>query len=638
MIFPLRKINTNAFISGFILALKPARLQWSDDGSIESLDYGDVYFQREKGLEESRYVFLQGNNLAARFAALQDSFSIGETGFGSGLNFLLTAQLFAETAPADARLVYASIEKHPLRKDDLARLYALLPQLGPLADEVLAQYPPLIEGFHTLYLLGGRIRLLLLFGDIAVVLPQLEGRFDAWFLDGFSPAKNPEMWVDALYADVAARTKPGGSLATFSSAGHVRRNLKAAGFNVRKIKGFGFKWSMTVAQMPGDPLPAPVQKKIAVLGAGIAGCAVAAAFARRGDAVALLDATADMAQGASGNPAAIVYPKLVAGESPMAAFHAHAFSLARNMLNALRPASWRACGVLHKNVTPEDTDHADNIMARNDFPDDYAVQQAEGIFQPSAGFLSPVEWCQLLAAHKNITRHFCCRIETLEKTETGWKIDGADGFVLEADVVVIALGNGSLKITETSWLPLQSFRGQVTLLKQTAASATLGHVICHDGYITPATNGLHCIGATFQKEDFAETAARADDDAENLTKLQANLPQFGFAASDVAGHRAGFRAATPDKIPMIGQAPDRAAMISAYKNATSRGPALPPAAYIDGLYVATGFGAHGMTGAPLAAELIAAMVSDEPLPVPASLRAQLAPERFIFRALKRGEI
>ena len=162
------------------MALKPARLQWSGDGSLTSLDYDDVYFQHNIGLEESRYVFIEGNKLDARFAAAQGTFHIAEAGFGSGLNFLITAELFARTAPKDARLFYASFEKHPIPVDDLKKIYAHFSGLKEFSDGIVAQYPPIIEGFHTLRFLGGRMTLMLCFGDFAEGLPQLAGKFDAW--------------------------------------------------------------------------------------------------------------------------------------------------------------------------------------------------------------------------------------------------------------------------------------------------------------------------------------------------------------------------------------------------------------------------------------------------------------------------
>lgn len=614
------------------MALKPARLQWSDDGQLRSLDYGDVYFQLKKGLDESRYVYLDGNKLTERFEKLRGAFHIAETGFGSGLNFLLTAQLFAKVAPADARLVYASVEKHPVTRADLETIYAHFQELSPWSQPLLEQYSPLIEGFHTLHFMGGRVTLILLFGDIADVLPQLRGKFDAWHLDGFAPKYNPDMWTENVYAQVAARTKKGGTVASFSSAGHVRRGLAAAGFDVKKVKGFGFKWSSTTAVMPGEAAPVSPQKKIAVLGAGIAGCSAAHALAKRGHHVTLIDRHNDTAQETSGNPVGIVYPKLTADASPMGIYHAHAFSFTRSLLAELNLPSWRACGVTHLDMGDAEAQKTKQILENNEFPADYAQACAGGYHQPMAGFLSPPEFCARLATHAKIVKKFAASVDSIEQTPDGWKILGSD-----YDAVVIALGNRSKDFSQTKWLPLQSLRGQVTMLKPTAASTALQKVICHEGYITPLQDGLHCIGATFQKEEAEVPETRAADDLENLASLNASLPEFDFDVTHIAGSRCGYRATTPDKLPMAGACADYTSYVEANPQVRGGAP-VAETPRLSGLYISTGFGAHGMTGAPLAGEIIAAEISGDPLPIPADLAERLMPERFIARALKRKEI
>lgn len=614
------------------MALKPARLQWSDDGQLRSLDYGDVYFQLKKGLDESRYVYLDGNKLQERFANVRGAFHIAEAGFGSGLNFLLTTQLFAQRAPADARLVYASIEKHPVQRADLETIYAHFGELSPWSQPLLEQYPPLIEGFHTLHFMNGRVTLILLFGDVADVLPQLRGKFDAWHLDGFAPKYNPDMWTENIYAQVAGRTKTGGTVASFSSAGHVRRGLAAAGFDVKKVKGFGFKWSSTTAVMPGEVVPLPALKKIAVLGAGIAGCSAAHALAARGHTVTLIDRHNNTAQETSGNPVGIVYPKLTADASPMGAYHAHAFSFTRGLLAELKLPSWHGCGVTHLDMDDAEKQKTTQILENNAFPADYAQLCEGGYHQPMAGFLSPPEFCTRLAAHSNITKHFAASIENIKQVTGGWRI-----LDTVYDAVVIAFGNNSKSFAQTEWLPLQSLRGQITMLKPTAASALLDKVICHEGYITPLQGGLHCIGATFQKEEEATPDTRTADDLENLASLNETLPIFGFNETHIAGSRSGYRATTPDKLPMAGACADYAAYIAANPQVRGGG-AVSDTPRLEGLYISTGFGAHGMTGAPLAGEIIAAEISGDPLPVPADLAERLLPERFILRALKRKEI
>jgi len=627
------------------VALKPARLQWSENGDLESLDYGDVYFQRGAGFAESDYVFLRHNNIPARFAALgAQSFGIAELGFGTGMNFLLTAARFLEHAPPDAQLVYASIEKHPIPAEMLAQIYAQftaqLPEAAPICGEIIAQYPPMIEGFHTLLLAGGRIQLMLCFGDVADVLPQISGQFDAWYLDGFSPAKNPDMWQETLFPLIAARTKSGGTLATFSVTGHMRRALKALGFDVQKVKGFGIKWSMTAAQKTGIPTPVSAKKHIAVLGAGVAGCGAAHALARRGHAVTLIDARDGIAQETSGNPIGILYPKITAEPSAMGALHAHGFCYTRMLCAALPVASWRASGVLHIDKDSDETLRHQKQVENNELPAEYAFHDADGLHQPMAGYLSPPDLCAALVSSLRVTRLLGRQAQTLSHDGTAWHVkDAAGNDICTADAVIIALGNHSAAMTGAEWLPLQSLRGQITYIRPTPRSAEMAEVICHDGYVAPPVGGLQYIGATFQKEPVSTPDIRSEDHAENVHKLNKFLPQLGITMDDVAGGRTGYRATTPDKLPMAGAAPDMAALLENFADvragADTAGRDIPA---LPNLYISTGYGAHGLSGAPLCGEMIAAMISEEPLPVPAALAEALIPARFLLRDLKRKKI
>ena len=592
--------------------MKPARLQWSEEGILKSLDFDDIYFQPGQGADESYYVFLEQNRLPDRFGNLQGrSFHIAELGFGSGLNFLLTAKLWLDRAPKNATLTFVSFEKHPIEKETLARLYALWPELKIHADDILRQYPPLIEGFHHLHFANGRIHLMLALGDVNETLKEVSGTFDAWYLDGFAPAKNPAMWEDNIFPLVAARTKPGGTLASFTAAGHVRRGLAAAGFTVRKETGYGHKRDMTVAECPGK-VPAPSKRPpVTVLGAGIAGSAAAFALARKGFGVTVIDRHPSCAAEASGNPAGILYPKLTVDKSPMGAFHTHGFCYTRSLLEELRLPSWNPCGVLHMDLNAEDRARSEKLIAGNEFPMGFARLEKKGVFQEGAGHLSPPELCRRLLDHPRITKIYSKNISQL---------DMQDG------ITVIAMGNASKTFPETAWLPLQSLRGQISFVKATPQSQKITSVICHDGYIMPAVSGMHCIGATFQKEPPDEPGLRAADHAENIAKLAKNLPELGFSVGAVTGGRTGYRATTPDRLPLIGPCPDFTSF------------AKGDGGYIDNLYVSTGFGAHGLSGAALAGEIIACQIAGDPLPVPQSLMPYLLPERFILRDKKRGKI
>lgn len=215
-------------------------LIWRDDLPV-SRRFDDPYFAASDGLAETRHVFLQGNGLPARFAP---GFRIAELGFGTGLN-LLAAQAAWIASGIAGDLHFTSFEAHPLPRADIARALRAFPEIGPLAAEFLAAYDPA----------GGEIalrrcRLDLVLGDANVTLPLWRGRAEAWFLDGFAPARNPELWGDALLCEVARHTAPGGTAATYSAAGAVRRGLHEAGFDVMRLAGYGRKRHMTGARLP----------------------------------------------------------------------------------------------------------------------------------------------------------------------------------------------------------------------------------------------------------------------------------------------------------------------------------------------------------------------------------------------------
>lgn len=601
------------------MALKPAHLQWSEDGALRSPDFEDIYFQPKQGPEESYYVFLEQNRLPERLSS--GDFKIAELGFGTGLNFLLTAQLWAKCKPA-GRLTYVSIEKHPIRHEDLKRIFSFWPELGEYSAPLLAQYPPLVGGFHHLHFPDKKIHLMLLFGDVAEMLPELKGKFDSWYLDGFAPAKNPQMWEDKLFPLIAARTKPEGTLASFSSAGAVRRGLEAAGFSVEKARGFGTKRDMTVAKMAAPAQPQQAEKKnIAVLGAGIAGASVAYALALRGYDVTVIDRQPAAAQETSGNPIGIVYPKVAAESSHFGQFHQHGFCYTRSLVTALDLPSWNPCGVVHLGQSEEDRAHFREITAEGAWPEEFLKYTDGRIEQPMAGYLSPPEFCRALLNHPKIKTRYGASVASLGELE---------GY----DAVVVALGQGSKDFAETAWLPLFPFRGQITMLKPTPQSAKISGVICHDGYITPVINDVHYIGATFQKENPAPPDVRAGDHQENLEKLERHVSGLGFSEGDITGGRAGYRAMTPDRFPIIGACPDYAGFIEEYtqKKRITQGKFVPR------IYLSTGFGSHGMTGAPLAGEILASAISGDPSPIPESLQKFIAPERFILRDLRHGRI
>ncbi len=217
-----------------------SELDWRDGDVPVSRRFDDPYFSLENGLAETRHVFLAGNDLPERFA---DGFHIAELGFGSGLNLLAALQLWRQSGQK-GKLHFTSFEAFPMTPEEMTRAQAAFPEIDDLAQELAAEWQalPVID--------LDDLRFELITGDARQTLPTWSGKADAWFLDGFSPAKNPELWEDDLMQAVHDHTKPGGTAATYTAAGAVRRGLQAAGFEVERIAGYGRKRHMTRARKP----------------------------------------------------------------------------------------------------------------------------------------------------------------------------------------------------------------------------------------------------------------------------------------------------------------------------------------------------------------------------------------------------
>ncbi|MFZ5723923.1 MAG: bifunctional tRNA (5-methylaminomethyl-2-thiouridine)(34)-methyltransferase MnmD/FAD-dependent 5-carboxymethylaminomethyl-2-thiouridine(34) oxidoreductase MnmC [Pseudomonadota bacterium] len=611
----------------FPLQVEPARLDWQDDTPV-ARDFGDVYFSRGVGLAETAHVFVDGNDLRARFAAGGfHRFAIGETGFGTGLNFLAAADAFLRHAPSAAVLHYVSVEKFPLTAADLAQAHAHWPELATLAADLQANWPPACAGFHHRVLGNGRIRLTLLWGDAAALLPRLEARIDAWFLDGFAPAKNADLWTEELFAGLARLSAAGTTFATFTAAGLVRRGLVAAGFEVRKVPGYGRKRDMLRGVFHSGP-PATGSSApgtAAVIGGGLAGCAAARALAERGWQVALFERHDALAAETSGNLQGVVYPKFSVHETAQNRWYRdsylHALARLPQLLGAPDGERWDACGLLQVAMTPTQEEALQAIATSGRWPASMLrrIDAAEaaactgiplergGLWFSGAGWVHPPALCRALSEHPRIAlRHG----HTVRKLDTGDHKPAVDGETFDAVIVANALA--AREFPATSTLPLRRVRGQVTHAVATPASTILHAVICHAGYISPARQGLHSIGATFGPRDH-DPAVRDDDHADNLGELAAVLPALHAALQPlhIAGGRTGFRVQSPDYLPLIGAVPGA-----------------------PGTHILAALGAKGIAFALLGAEILATRIAGEPLPVDSDVAAALDPGRFARRSAR----
>ena len=626
--------------------LVPASLSFVD-GIPFADSYGDVYHSADGGLDQARHVFLGGNRLPQRWQG-RSHFTIVETGFGLGLNFLATWRAWRDDPARAQRLHYVAIEKHPFHANDLATLHALWPELVELSALLCQAWPPLVPGFHRLLLDGGKVVLTLVFGDIADCLPQIDAAANAFYLDGFAPSKNPGMWSPEVLVRLNRLAAPDATLATYTVTGAVRRALMQAGFVCEKLPGFGRKREMLAARFaPRWQLAArslPARREAIVIGAGVAGSAACERLAARGWTVTLIERHGKPAQEASGNLAGIVMPLVSKDDNLPSRLARAAYLFTQQLWQELggigRAFAGEACGVLqlardaaHEAVQRE-------VVKAGAYPADYVrwveVDEARqllgsvvtygGWLFPQGGWVTPASLCEamLAACGERLQRRFGCHVAAIERDGDTWKVlDQAGNMIARAPVVIVASGTQAATLPQTHGLPLTAIRGQVTHVSAVDLPA-LPLVLCGDGYITRPAQGICCVGASYDFD--SDPALRQDSQDENLVRLTQLLPEAPMPAPQLAG-RVGFRCVAPDRLPLVGAVPDA--------NLPIAGSRLRDVPRLPGLYALLGYASRGLIWAPFAAELLASQLEGEPLPVESELVAALDPARFALKEHRR---
>ena len=682
--------------------LDHAQIEWHADATPEAKNYGDIYFQKQAGLKESEYVFLEQNNLAVRFEELsQKKFIIAETGFGTGLNFLTTWRLWQRKAPKDARLHFISTEKHPLIKTDLIKALAAWPELQTHANALLESYPPLLKGQHCLRFDNGKVVLQLLLGDAIESLEQLrssnhphhlnhsEHKVDAWFLDGFAPAKNPTLWNTELYQLMAQLSQPGSTVATFTAVGDVRRGLTSFGFLMEKVKGYGSKREMLrgefkqhqteVSPLHPKGIKAPwyiantqtinsqpkKNKTAVIIGGGLAGTSTAYALAQSNWQVTLIEREQTLAPGASGNPQGMLYTKLSADAGKLNQFSLSSYLYAQRFYRELyakamlTDESINFCGLLQLCTSDKEKSHLQHLATFfKQHPDlvqfvntaeaskiaDLPIEY-DGYYLPQSGWIAPPKLCHALCLHENISVKTHTEALGLANNNQ-WTISGKNFSTIQADVVVIANSFDALQFSQTEELPLKTIRGQITQLDSTQTQEYFKHspktVICHTGYITPPINGALNIGATFGIND-NDPSIRSSDHQFNIDNLLTALPALKTSNTiniNALTGRTAFRCVAPDYLPLVGRVPIREDFLADFsplaKNAKKTINTL--GSYYPNLYVNLAHGSKGLSSSPLCAELLAAQINSEPPPLPRELINALNPARFLIRDIIRNRI
>lgn len=615
--------------------LQTAELDWEIVDDIEipiSKQFGDVYFSKDNGLLETRHVFLNGNDLTERLSQLHDYqyFCVGETGFGTGLNILTLWQLWQQVRLDNhSHLHVVSVEKFPLNKADLIRALNVWTELKPLAEKLIQQYPLPIAGCHRLSFPEERFSIDLWLGDAQDIFPTIPKTqtVNAWFLDGFAPSCNPDMWQANVLDHMVRLSDFGTTFASFSVAGVLKRGLKQHGIQISRPRGFGHKREMlkaiwldtsqteTQSQDPETTIAAPPksetskQCKIAIIGAGIAGLSSAWAFAQRGHQVTIYEQNEPLS-GASGNPLALLNPKLC----PIEQAHEHLMTLSwQHALNfypqfkAFRPIQVQQIalknadelsglvGQYPENLLSANTKQADNSIPQTEFP---------SLTLHQAGAVSPYQLRDEILQHANI-RIEKVKISRLESNGSQVTLWQDQQKIAITDHAIVCCAKQSAELFE-NYPVLKPIRGQVSWVENSQRPLALDQAYSYGGYCMQLDTAQLILGASFYpNRDDAEVLT--EDHVHNYELIHNVFPEYaqGLPSVDTWQGRASVRAQSLDYFPLVGKIQN-----------------------LGQIYTFAGLGSKGFLFAPLCSEILAALILGELCPVPQSLLDKLNPQRF----------
>ncbi|MFD3352122.1 bifunctional tRNA (5-methylaminomethyl-2-thiouridine)(34)-methyltransferase MnmD/FAD-dependent 5-carboxymethylaminomethyl-2-thiouridine(34) oxidoreductase MnmC [Alteromonas macleodii] len=682
---------------------KHAQVHFNESGTPVADHFDDVYFSNDSGIDETQHVFVAGNDLAERWQQWRNpTFVIAETGFGTGLNFFVAMRCFNEFRAANPdhplkRLYFITTEKFPLPQQDMQRALEAFPSLKDEAQALASLYPMGLEGCHRLHFDNHSTTLDLWIGDVHELLPQwhspVNGIIDAWFLDGFAPSKNPDMWTDALFSQMARLSKTGTTFGTFTAAGIVKRGLAGVGFTIKKRNGFGRKRDMLTGVFDQDNenvqhklrLPAgPYYRyandsldktsKVAVVGSGLAAATACLALVKRGINTTLYFNGDTLASGASGNPQGGFYPQLHSEASIASRIQAHSFLYARQAYDhtiehvkacGLADVAHDFCGVIQLSFNDKVAERQNKLAAADVWPEALIklVDSKEvsdianlalpysGLYIGLGGWLSPPQLVtamieEALQSGKLTLKpnHTYVSHEAVETTkqrvQIRFNLDSAENEeVITADHLILALGAGAVNASDFDSLSLRPVRGQVEAIPTQMPIEQLNTVLCHKGYMTPVFEGRHALGSTYVKNDL-NTDVRGDETEMNLATHEQALANTDIvqALQHDGKARAATRLGSPDHQPVVGalhnfdSLKEHYTMLGVGKPMTSA-PVLPSSV----VSTLTCLGSRGLTTAPLMAEVLVSSLCKEPLPLSNDLLNAVNTSRFMTREAIRSQ-
>lgn len=643
------------------IIIDPAKLAFDPSGTPFSEKFGDVYHSAQSGPDQARHVFLGGNDLPARWAGKR-SFTVVETGFGLGLNFMATWAAWRADPRRCERLHFVSVERHPFLEHDLGALHSGYREFRDQSAALRSIWPVPLAGTHRLHLDEGRVTLTLVFADVLDALRGARLGADAFYLDGFAPDRNPAMWSPEVMKALARLARPGATLATYTTARGVRDALANAGFAVERAAGFGRKREMLKGRYTPRPTvrhraPPGIEwprRKALIVGAGLAGAAMAERLASRAWQVAVVERSGDAARGASGLFAGIVQPHLSIDDCILSRFTRAGFLYAqasRRQANDPAISTRPPCGVLQ---IADDASHEARMadaLAALAYPAAYAQGVSRetaseragrpvshgGWWLPAGDFARPRQIvAELLAAAQRsdpsaVRAFFDVEVAALRRVGEDWSAIDANGAeICSAPVVILANACDAVQGIDVAPRALQRISGQLSIFPCPDPAPRV--VVCGRGYVLPEIDGRVVAGASY---DSADALLHSDDvrHADNLRRADRLLP--GIAAQvERSALRAeiGVRCIAPDRMPMVGALVDMDRARSMAASLT--GSHLEDLPRMPGLYCALAFASRGLSWTALAAECLASQIEGEPLPLESALVDAIDPGRFALKCAR----
>jgi tRNA 5-methylaminomethyl-2-thiouridine biosynthesis bifunctional protein len=613
--------------------IQTAELDWELIDGIEipiSKQFGDVYFSKDNGLLETRHVFLNGNDLSERLSQLNDYqyFCVGETGFGTGLNILTLWQLWQQVRPNNhSHLHVVSVEKFPLNRTDLIRALNVWSELKPLSDQLLEQYPLAIAGCHRLNFPDERFSIDLWLGDAQDIFPSIPKTqaVNAWFLDGFAPSCNPDMWQENVLNHIVRLSDFGTTFASFSVAGVLKRGLKQHGIQISRPRGFGHKREMLKAiwldtspttydladaeqnHVTSQSVLKPVQRQIAIIGAGIAGLSSAWAFAQRGHQVTVYEQNEPLS-GASGNPLALLNPKLCpieqASEHLMTLSWQHALNF-YSSFKAFRPIQVQQLALKNaEELLDLVGQYPSTMLSAQDQQDTIPETSYPSLTLHQAGAVSPQQLRDEILQHPNIKIERA-KISRLNNDGNQTELWQEQQLISTADDVIVCCAKQSAELFENYPL-LKPIRGQVSWVENQKQPLALDQAFSYGGYCMELDASHLILGASFypNRED---TDVLKQDHVHNYDLIHSVFPEYAelLPSVDSWQGRASVRAQSLDYFPLVGKMQNH-----------------------ERIYTFAGLGSKGFLFAPLCSEILVALVLGELCPIPQRLLDKLNPQRF----------